>query len=205
MRAEATLTRVRRSGVIGIVRADSAALARQRAHAALDAGLDVVEVSLTTPGALEVIAELAAHSTAVVGAGTVLTSDDARRVIDHGATIIVTPALDLGVIEVARAQDVAVFPGCLTPSEMFRATQAGATGVKIFPAHLWSPRALAGLLEALPQLRCVPTGGVTPDDVPAWLSAGAVAVGMGAALTNSPDPAAVLARIHGAVASGGRS
>lgn len=181
-------------GVVGIVRAPDADHGAAAARTLLDAGLRVVEVSLTTPGALDVVASLAAPGR-TIGAGTVRTLADARDAHAAGAAFLVSPLLDVDVVRYAVAHDLAVLPGCLTPSEMSTAVLAGAQAVKIFPAQLWSPAGLRGLLEAMPDLRCVPTGGVSPETAPAWVSAGALAVGMGGSLTRSPDPRAAVERL----------
>jgi len=193
---------IRDCSVIGIVRADSGDRAHEQATALLAAGLPVVEVSLTTPDACEVIAQLAAaHPESVVGAGTVLDATEADAVIAAGARLIVTPAFEFEVIESAIRHDVAVVPGCLTPTEMVRAMQLGANAVKIFPAHLWTPAALAGLLQAMPDLPCVPTGGVDAGNAPDWIAAGATAVGVGASLTVAGDPVAAVDRLRSGIAA----
>jgi len=165
------------------------------------AGIDVVEVALTTPGGLEVIETLAdetrnvdpggAHPVGrIIGAGTVLDATTARLAVLAGAQLLVTPALMEEVIEVGHRYGVVTVIGCATPTEMLRATTLGADLVKIFPASLWTPALLADVLAALPQLECLPTGGVSPDTAADWITAGAVAVGIGSALTTSEDPAA---------------
>ncbi len=200
MTAQETSDLVRASGVIGIVRARDEATGLQQARRVLAAGLPVVEVSLTTPGALATISALVAeHPDAVVGAGTVLDAETVDRVADLGGRVVVSPSFQPEVVAAAVRRGVAVFPGCLTPSEMLAALALGATGVKIFPAHLWSPAALAGMLQALPDLPCVPTGGIGPDDVGAWIAAGAVAVGVGSALTAVDDPEPVVRGLREAV------
>lgn len=198
MTAAETVDRIVRQGVVGIVRTGEAAEAASAARALLDAGLAAVEVSLTTPGALEVVAELAAEGRAV-GAGTVRTPVDARAAVAAGASFLVSPELDLDVVRYAVERDLAVVPGCLTPTEMATAQRAGAHAVKIFPAHLWTPAALAGTLEAMPDLRCVPTGGVTPGSAPDWVRAGAVAVGVGGSLTRADDVHGTVARLLAAI------
>lgn len=201
MSARATLGKIRNSGVVGIVRARSSQVALEQGRAVLAAGLEVVEISLVTPGALTAIDALAeVEHGAVVGAGTVLDARAAREAIAAGAQILVCPNLEPTVIEVAVAADVAVVPGCLTPTEMTTAIGLGATAVKVFPAHTWSPPALAGLLQALPGLPCIPTGGVGPADAAGWIAAGAVAVGVGAALTASADPVAAVSDLRSSIA-----
>lgn len=200
MNAADALESIARTGVVGIVRESDPATALTRARAVIGAGLEVVEVSLTTPGALGVLEELAAEGhRAVLGAGTVLDPASARAVIAAGGRLLVCPTYSPAVVEVALAHDVLVLPGCLTPTEMVAAARQGALAVKIFPAHLWTPASLAGLLQALPWLDCVPTGGVSPRNAPDWIRAGATAVGVGAALTASLDPVAAVSDLRSAI------
>ena len=175
---------VREQRVVAIVREPSGAAALERAVALVEAGARVVEISLTTPDALPALTELASRAgDAVVGAGTVLDTDDAERSIAAGARFLVAPTLSVPVIELAVAADIAVVPGAATPTEMLAAHRAGADFVKIFPASVWTPKAVQDLLAALPQLRLVPTGGVSLATAPDWIRAGAAAVGMGSALS----------------------
>lgn len=189
------------SGVVGIVRTTGADRAVSLGRQVWQAGVSVVEVALTTPGALSAIETLAdelqegdelqaGDGERVIGAGTVLDAASARSAILAGARLLVTPTVVPEVIEMGQRYDVATVIGCCTPTELLRATTLGADLVKVFPASLWSPRALADLLQALPQLECVPTGGIAPEDAAGWIEAGAVAVGLGSALTRAADPAA---------------
>lgn len=198
MTAEQTLAAITDQGVVGIVRTATADAGHAAARALLDGGLAAVEVSLTTPGALETIESLTSSGSAV-GAGTVRTLAQARDARAAGATFIVSPLLDLDVVRYAVEEGLLALPGCLTPSEMATAQLAGAQLVKIFPAHLWTPAALAGLLEAMPDLRCVPTGGVSAASAPAWARAGAVAVGVGGSLTRAENPGAAIADLLAAI------
>jgi 2-dehydro-3-deoxyphosphogluconate aldolase/(4S)-4-hydroxy-2-oxoglutarate aldolase len=179
-------------GVIGIVRTTGPEPAVELARQIWSAGVDVVEVALTTPGGLRAIETLAAEVTdgQVLGAGTVLDAATARLAILAGARLLVTPTLTEDVIEVAQRYGVATVIGCSTPTEMLRATTLGADLVKVFPASQWSPRTVADVLAALPQLELVPTGGVSPEDAADWIRAGARAVGIGSGLTRGDDPAA---------------
>jgi 2-dehydro-3-deoxyphosphogluconate aldolase/(4S)-4-hydroxy-2-oxoglutarate aldolase len=181
---ESVAAAVREQRVVAIVRERSGAAALERAVALVEAGARVVEISLTTPDALPALTELVSRAgDAVVGAGTVLDTDDAERSIAAGARFLVAPTLSVPVIELAVAADIAVVPGAATPTEMLAAHRAGADFVKIFPASIWTPKAVKDLLAALPQLRLVPTGGDSPDTAPDWIRAGAAAVGMGSALS----------------------
>lgn len=185
------LRRISDQGVVSIVRTADPGSALANARILLSAGLRVLEVALTTPGALGVVEQLRRESDGVlIGAGTVTDVRAARAAIDAGAEFLVSPNFRADVVHLANDHAVATVPGCLTPSEMMDAMDTGAAAVKIFPAHLWSPSGLAGMLEALPQLPCVPTGGVDPHTARDWVAAGAVAVGIGGALTRAEDPAA---------------
>ncbi|MFG2074400.1 bifunctional 4-hydroxy-2-oxoglutarate aldolase/2-dehydro-3-deoxy-phosphogluconate aldolase [Nonomuraea maritima] len=177
--------------VFGIVRSTSPDEAVSAAEAVLDAGLRAVEVALTTPRALTAIARLTEqHPQAIVGAGTVLDAAAARAAVENGARFLVAPNLNPEVIRAGHRYGVPVFPGVSTPSEIMRALEEGADAVKIFPVSELSPSWLRDLRVALPQLPAIPTGGVTIDTAPEWIAAGAVACGMGSALTSGGAQAA---------------
>jgi 2-dehydro-3-deoxyphosphogluconate aldolase/(4S)-4-hydroxy-2-oxoglutarate aldolase len=176
------LALVRRERVVGIVRRARATEAYDEAKTLLNAGLSIVEVSLTTPRAIDVIAKLA-RDTPAIGAGTVLTVDEVERVADAGAGFAVSPILDFEVIAAARRRGLVTIPAAFTPTEMVSAVRAGADLVKVFPASTWSPTAIRDVLAALPGLPLVPTGGIDLADARDWIRAGAVAVGMGSALS----------------------
>jgi 2-dehydro-3-deoxyphosphogluconate aldolase/(4S)-4-hydroxy-2-oxoglutarate aldolase len=184
------VTALRAQRIIAILRSNNAEEAVAMGHRLVAAGIGILEVSLNTPGALTAIAELAARTGAVVGAGTVLSADAAHQAADAGARFFVAPILDLDTIEAAHERAMAAVPGCATPSEMLRAHRAGAEAIKVFPATMWTPAGLANVSRAMPFLRLVPTGGIGVDDARAWMSAGATALGMGSSLT--PDNVAML-------------
>lgn len=190
-----TLARLAEEQVVAIIRAPSAEAARVIAHQILDSGLGVIEVSLTTPGGLEVIADLRRdYPDAIVGAGTVLDEPTARLAVLAGAQMLISPTLVDEVVVTARRYGVIALPGCSSPTEMMRALQLGAGAVKVFPASAWTPQDLHGVRQALPQLPLVPTGGVTVNSAPAWIAAGAIAVGMGSGLTGA-DPVEAKRRV----------
>jgi 2-dehydro-3-deoxyphosphogluconate aldolase/(4S)-4-hydroxy-2-oxoglutarate aldolase len=173
---------IARQRVIGIVRAESADAARETGGRLLDAGLRAVEISMTTPGALDVIAALAGPDV-VVGAGTVLDAATARLATLAGATFLVAPSLDPEMVATGHRYGAAVVPGAQTPTEIVAAMDAGADAVKLYPASAASPAVLKDLIAPLPQVPFVPTGGVSLDAAPDWIAAGAVAVGLGSALS----------------------
>ncbi|MEU1721485.1 bifunctional 4-hydroxy-2-oxoglutarate aldolase/2-dehydro-3-deoxy-phosphogluconate aldolase [Nonomuraea sp. NPDC005692] len=177
--------------VFGIVRAATPEAALTSAEAVLDAGLRAVEVALTTPRALSAVARLTEQRPdALVGAGTVLDPAAARAAVEAGARFLVSPSLQPEVIRAGHRYGVPVFPGVATPTEIVRALEEGADAVKIFPASGVSPSWLRDVRAALPQAPAIPTGGVTVDDAPEWIAAGAVACGMGSALTSGGPGAA---------------
>jgi 2-dehydro-3-deoxyphosphogluconate aldolase/(4S)-4-hydroxy-2-oxoglutarate aldolase len=187
-----------------VIRARSPELAAELADSALQADLGVVEVALTTPGAIGVIEQLhRSYPDRLIGAGTVLDAASARLALLAGASLLVSPSWVPEVSQMAHRYGAAVIPGCATATEMLEALAAGADAVKIFPARTWSPRALSDLRDALPQLPCVPTGGISAADTRAWLDAGAIAVGMGSSLTSGgPGELAGRLRAIGATLAG---
>ena len=182
-------TVLREQGVVAIVRGDDREAAVATARDLLTAGLRAVEISLTTPGALDAIAEVVAGAPAgtLVGVGTALTAEDVRAARAAGARFVVSPIAAPEVVATARRLDLPVLPGVATPTEAVAAAEAGATAVKVFPASLWSPAVLREVRTALPWLDTVPTGGVDLASLPAWIEAGAAGVGLGGALTRAPD------------------
>jgi Entner-Doudoroff aldolase len=161
--------------------------ARAAMDAAVRGGFTICEFTLTVPGALHLIREFAARRGLVVGAGTVLTVEEARAAVAAGASFLVSPVVDESVIEEAARLGVAIIPGCSTPTEMLRAHRAGAPLQKLFPAPGTGPAWVAQALGALPFLRIVPTSGVTLENAPAYLRAGAFAVGFVNSLFDPED------------------
>ena len=173
------------SGVIAVVRAPAAVGLRAVARALVAGGVGAVEITLTTPGAIAAIAELARDAElagCLVGAGTVLDETAARAVIDAGARFVVSPTLDHAVLRACRERDVPCMPGAFTPTEILEAWRAGAPFVKLFPAATLGPAFIRDVLAPLPFLRLVPSGGVTLENAGDWIRAGAAAVSVGGAL-----------------------
>jgi 2-dehydro-3-deoxyphosphogluconate aldolase/(4S)-4-hydroxy-2-oxoglutarate aldolase len=165
-----------------ILRTADGAAVRPALDAAIRGGFRVVEITLTTPQALDHIEELAARPGVVVGAGTVLTVAEAREAVRRGARFLVSPITDEAVIGAARELGVASIPGAHTPTELVRAQRAGAPLQKLFPAPAGGPAYLRSCLAPLPSLRVVPTNGVDETNAAEWLAAGAFALGFVAAL-----------------------
>jgi Entner-Doudoroff aldolase len=159
-------------------------------EAALRAGFRVIEFTLTTPGALDLIGEFSKRPGIVVGAGTVLTPDEARAAVEAGARFLVSPVVDEAVIETAAGLGVAMMPGTHTPTEMLRAHRAGAPLQKLFPAPGIGPAYVHACLGPMPFLRIVPTSGVDEANAAAYVEAGSFAVGFVAPLFDPDDMAA---------------
>ena len=147
-------------------------------------GVHSIELTLSTPGTFEHLPTLLANAgdDLEIGVGTITTVEDAQRAIDAGAQYLVTPLINLDIIALALKHRMPVFPGGLTPSELHSAWQAGATAVKIFPAQTVGAKYGSHLRGPFPYLKFVPSGGVSFDDIPAWLNAGATAVSLGGPL-----------------------
>lgn len=200
------MTEVATQKFVAIVRAADRESGRAQVRALVDAGVRVLEVSLVTPGALELVAEVrASHPDVVAGVGTVLDAASALAAVQAGAQLLVAPTVDAGVLETGHRYGAAVLPGVATPTEAVRAASLGADGVKWFPAAATiGLEGLRAVRTALPQLALVPTGGIGPHDAAGWLAAGAVAVGMGGALTSDPARTAErVAALRAALGDGG--
>ncbi len=171
--------------VFAIVRSDSYDHATATADTLLSAGISSLEISLTTPFALESITTLTREvgDDVMIGAGTVLDAPAARMAIDAGARFLVSPGLDAEVIRTGHRYGIPVFPGVATPTEIVTAMELGADALKLFPASAYGPGWIKDVRAALPQAALLPTGGVTLENAPEWIAAGAVACGMGSALS----------------------
>ncbi|MAJ28813.1 hypothetical protein CBD41_05300 [bacterium TMED181] len=157
-------------------------------EAALSAGFKVCEYTLTIPGAFECIQDTSSrHPEVVVGAGTVLTPDQAKKAVEAGARFLVSPIMDPKMIHLANDLGVAIIPGCSTPTEMQAAHEAGAPLVKLFPGPAGGPTWVRATLGPLPHLRIIPTSGVTRENARDFLDAGAHAVGFVAPLFDGED------------------
>ncbi len=177
MSPEAFVELLGRARASAILRTPLEAAAAPAMRAAIRGGFRVVEFTLNTPGALQRIEEFAAEPGVVVGAGTVLDPAQAEQAVGCGASFLVSPVVDPRVIEAAARLEVAMIPGCRTPSEMLQAQRLGAPLQKLFPAPADGPGYVRACLGPLPFLRIVPTSGVTADNARAFLDAGAHAVG----------------------------
>ena len=179
-----SIAALRTLGVVAVVRLDDAAQLRRVVDALAAGEVRAIEVTVTMPGALDALAALSAANgdQLVVGAGSVLDAETARLAILAGARFIVAPAFNRSVVETCHRYDVVAIPGAYTPTEILTAWEAGADLIKLFPASALGPNYLKELHGPLPQLRLVPTGGLTAESAGAFIAAGAFAVGVGGAL-----------------------
>ena len=195
-------THLGRSPLIAIVRGITPAEAEATGRALFDSGISIIEVPLNSPSPFESIAAIASAlgPHALVGAGTVLRVADVRRVRDAGGRLIVAPNCDPAVIAAAVSADLVALPGYFTPTEAFRAIEAGAHGLKFFPAEGASPKVLKAHKAVLPRdLPVLAVGGIQPDTMRPWLEAGADGFGLGTGLYRpgqEPDETAMRARAY---------
>jgi 2-dehydro-3-deoxyphosphogluconate aldolase/(4S)-4-hydroxy-2-oxoglutarate aldolase len=184
VKCEDVCEQIRQIGVLPAVRVSSAEDAHFAAEAVSAGGIPIVEITMTVPEAVELIAHLVKqHKKILVGAGTVLDTETARRCLDAGAAFLTAPGFDDDLLEFAKKENVAVLPGALTPTEVIRAWRAGANFVKVFPcAQVGGEKYIKSLNTALPQISLVAAGGVTQQNAMAYLLAGASAIGVGAEL-----------------------
>lgn len=180
------LNTIRETGVIAIMRAQSSAQLIAAADAIKKGGVSVIEVTMTTPGALGVIAEAKERygSDVAFGAGSVLDPETGRAAILAGADFVVSPILNLGLIELCNRYGIATMPGCYSPTEVITGWEAGADLIKLFPASFGGPALVKAILAPLPQVQIVPVGGVNLDTAAEFISKGAVALGVGSSLVS---------------------
>lgn len=180
------LQKITETGLVAVIRAESAEKAIQLAEAVKAGGVKAIEITLTVPGALDVIKKLVQtyqNKEILIGAGSVLDAETARACLLAGAEYIVSPALDIETIQLCNRYQKVVMPGAMSVTEVVRAMEAGADIVKIFPATLFGPKIIKAIKGPLPQAPLMPTGGVSLDNVADWIQAGSIAVGVGSQLT----------------------
>ncbi len=180
------LKRIEESGIVAVVRAESSEQALKIAEAVKAGGIQAIEITMTVPGAVEVIRDLAQtykKNEILIGAGSVLDVETARICLLAGAEYIVSPAFDIETIKLCNRYQKIVIPGAMSVTEVLRAMEAGADVVKIFPAELFGPKIIEAIKGPLPQAPLLPTGGVNLNNVDQWITAGSFAVGVGSALT----------------------
>lgn len=187
MNKQEVLKFIKREKLIPVIRAATAGEAVQAVEILASSGIKIFEITLTTPGAVELIRELggAGGSQILIGAGTVLSRANAEKCVEAGAKFIVSPSFDAETIEFCRANEIAAMPGALTPTEISKAWQAGADCVKVFPCEaMGGAKYLKALKSVFPHIEMMPTGGVSLETIADFLESGAFAVGVGADLVD---------------------
>lgn len=187
MSKEDNLRQVLDSGIVAVVRAPHSDQLVEVVEALAKGGVKVAEITMTVPGALDVVgkAREVLGDEILLGAGTVLDAETARSVILAGAEFIVAPTVNVDVIRICQRYDKLVMPGAFTPTEILTAWEAGADIVKVFPADVVGPAFFKGMRGPLPQIRLMPTGGVDLDTAAGFLKAGACCLGVGSQLVEA--------------------
>ncbi len=184
MKRSEVVSRIIESGVVAVIRMKDTKRLLNVVEAVRQGGVKSIEITMTVPGAVEIIRNLSAAvpPDVLIGAGTVVDEETANQVIDAGGAFVVGPVLNLGVVSLCGRRNVAVIPGCYTTTEILTAWNAGADIIKVFPATSLGPKYFKDLMGPFPDIRLMPTGGVTIDNVGEWIAAGACAVGIGSDL-----------------------
>lgn len=184
MNRKETVARVIDYGVVAVIRMKDTDRLLKVIEAVREGGVKCIEITMTVPGAVEIIHQLSGvvPKDVLIGAGTVVNEETTQKVIDAGARFVVGPILNLHMISACIKREIPVFPGCYTPTEIHSAWNAGADIIKVFPATTLGPKYFKDLRGPFPDIRLMPTGGVTIDNVGEWFVAGASAVGIGSDL-----------------------
>jgi 2-dehydro-3-deoxyphosphogluconate aldolase/(4S)-4-hydroxy-2-oxoglutarate aldolase len=194
---------IEQSGIVAVIRLREPGKLRATIDALVEGGVRALEVTMSVPGAIDLIGQLAPSMPPqfLLGAGTVLDRETAQRAIAAGAQFIVSPVFRRDVLAACHDLDVAMMPGCFSPTEILEAWDAGADIVKVFPATALGPGFMKDMRGPLPHVKLMPTGGVTLDNAGEWIKAGAVAVGVGTALL---DARAIAAGDYAVIAANAR-
>ena len=184
---DAAIQKIQEVGIIPVVRAANVDEARRAVDAICAGGIPIIEITMTVPGAPEMIRQLVRDlgESVFVGAGTVTNAQQAEICMDAGAQFLVSPGLSVPVVQAATKRSILALPGALTPTEVMAAMDAGARVIKIFPcSSAGGPKHIKALKAPFPEGRFVPTGGVNLSTAPEYLAAGAFALGVGADLVD---------------------
>lgn len=181
-----TLNKIEESKIISVIRADNSEQALKITEAVKNGGIDLIEITMTVPGAVDVLKELKTNFSKeeiLLGAGSVLDAETARACILAGAEFIVSPVLDEDTISLCNRYQKLVASAAFTPTEVYKGLQAGADLIKIFPASVVGPKMIKSIKGPLPQANLMPTGGVNINNIIDYLDAGSFAVGVGSSIT----------------------
>lgn len=184
------LQRIINTGIVAVIRANSSQEAIKIAGAVRDGGIDIIEITLTVPGALDAIKDLRQAfpgGEILLGAGTVLDPETARLALLAGAEYIVSPNLNPDLVRLCNRYQKISMPGCMSITEMVQALEAGADVIKLFPGSAFGPDFIKAIKGPLPQAALLPTGGVSLENVQQWIKNGCIAVGIGGELTRGAE------------------
>ncbi|MFW6030020.1 MAG: bifunctional 2-keto-4-hydroxyglutarate aldolase/2-keto-3-deoxy-6-phosphogluconate aldolase [Halanaerobiales bacterium] len=185
------LNAIKEVGIVPVIRAKTADEALKLTEAIYEGGINIFEITMTVPGAIEVIKELTekykSNDDVIIGAGSVLDAPTAQTAIQAGAKFVVGPAFDAEMVKLCNRYQIPVVPGAVTPTEVVKAMEAGADVVKIFPATLFGPKIIKAIKGPIPQAPLLPTGGVDLNNVADWIKAGSYAVGAGSAIVGKVE------------------
>lgn len=181
------LSRMKKEGIVAVVRAENKEKGEKVIDAIVKGGINFIEITMTVPGAVDIIKELSEKykddEKIVIGAGTVLDPETARMVILAGAQFVVSPSLNVDTVKLCNRYRIPVMPGIMTVKEAIEALELGVDILKVFPGNAFGPSIISSFKGPLPQAQFMPTGGVAVDNVEKWFKAGVVAVGTGSNLT----------------------
>jgi 2-dehydro-3-deoxyphosphogluconate aldolase/(4S)-4-hydroxy-2-oxoglutarate aldolase len=191
-RRQQIVQQIEQCGVVAVIRLQDPDRLKGVIDALGEGGVRAIEVTMTVPRAIQLIDAIAPTlpDGFVIGAGTILDPETARAAILAGARFVVGPVFNPAVIDLCHRYDVAVMPGCFTPTEILHAWEAGADVVKVFPATALGPSYFKDVRGPLPQVKLMPTGGVSINNAGDWIAAGAVAIGVGTAMVDAKAVAA---------------
>jgi len=184
------IKRIKETGIVAVIRAKNSKDAFKIVEAVKAGGIDAIEITMTVPGAVDVIKKLSEKyndNEILIGAGSVLDAETARICILAGAEYIVGPALNIEMVKLCNRYKKIVIPGAMSVTEVITAMETGADIVKVFPATLFGPKIIKAIKGPVPQAQLLPTGGVNLDNIRDWIKAGSFAVGVGGALTSGAN------------------
>lgn len=191
MYKEQVIYKIKEQGVVAVIRGTTAQDAVDISKAAIAGGITAIEVTFTTPQAHEVIRKLSdeyiSNDNVVIGAGTVLDPETARIAILNGASFVVSPSFNLETVRLCNRYRIAAMPGATTVEGVLSALEAGVDIIKVFPGELYGPKIIKAFKGPIPQAQLMPTGGVSVENIKEWFDAGAIAVGVGGALTKGAE------------------
>lgn len=186
MGREDVMARIVDLGLVAVIRLHDSNYLDLVVEALGSAGARIIEITMTVPGAIEIISNFTEvfGEDFIFGCGTVMDAVTARRAIDAGAGFVVSPVLQEEVVETAASQNIVSIPAAMSPTEAWRASMIGADAIKLFPARVLGPRFVSDILAPLPNLRIIPSGGIDPENAGSFVEAGAIAVFSGSSLVN---------------------